>query len=387
MSKAKKDSKTEHILTEETLYKKFRQESKTDNSFTDKTEANLAYDIFDTINKESAPLTEALKLEIKQNIHQSIRTYKFKRIYWVASVAAVLLLVLAGSILIHNQARNINDITSYAETVDIHPDADNTRLILQGEKEVLIESKNAELEYDDEGGVVIDKEKEFEQETTANEVTFNTIIVPYGKRSQITLADNSTVWLNSGSKLVYPAKFAGKKREVFLEGEAIFDVSHNAQKPFYVVSKDVEVKVLGTVFNVSAYPDDDYTNTVLESGSVELKYNSNSILKQSKITITPGTLAQYTPSSKTIKQQQVNTKHYTSWRNGELFFESEPLANIIKKVGRFYNVEIKIANPVLSKETFSGYLDLKQTATEVLDVIARTMELNITEIENQIIIK
>jgi len=119
--------------------------------------------------------------------------------------------------------------------------------------------------------------------------------------------------LNSGSKLVYPVVFAEKKREVYIEGEAVFDVAHMKDKPFVVSTKDFDIKVLGTVFNVSAYPDDKYSSTVLEQGKIELIYRGASILSQEKLDISPGYMAVFDRNQKTFEQQQVNTQKYLSW--------------------------------------------------------------------------
>ena len=127
---------------------------------------------------------------------------------------------------------------------------------------------------------------------------YNTLIVPYGKRSQLQLADGSKVWLNSGSKLVYPVTFEGKRREVYIEGEAIFDVAHNAKQPFIVLSKDHEIEVLGTLFNVSNYLDDESISTTLKNGSVQIRYKTDSFLKGRKVLkIVPGTRSVYKKNS------------------------------------------------------------------------------------------
>jgi ferric-dicitrate binding protein FerR (iron transport regulator) len=217
-------------------------------------------------------------------------------------------------------------------------------------------------------------------------MVYNTVIVPYGKRTQITLSDNSSVWLNSGSKLIYPARFAAEKREVYLEGEAIFEVSHNKQQPFMVITHDIEVKVLGTVFDISTYTDDATSSTILESGSVEMKYNNNSLLSSAKITMVPGMMAVYDPIEKTVKQTQVNTKLYTSWREGYFVFERQSLGEILKKISRYYNVSIQLNDQSLADETFTGPLDLRNSATQVLEIIAELINAKVENIDNQIII-
>ena len=211
-------------------------------------------------------------------------------------------------------------------------------------------------------------------------------MVPYGKRSQVTLADNSTIWLNSGSKLVYPVRFANDKREVYLEGEALFDVARNENLPFHVLTKSLEIKVLGTVFDLSAYDEDSVINTVLEKGSVEVVYNKN-MFGASRSTLIPGNLASYCLNDKSVVVQDVNTKDFTSWKDGYLTLEKKSLESITRRLSRYYNVTIEFENPELAKETFSGYLDLRNSALQVLGMISEMMDIEAIQSGNIIRIR
>jgi ferric-dicitrate binding protein FerR (iron transport regulator) len=124
----------------------------------------------------------------------------------------------------------------------------------------------------------------------------------------------------------------------------------------------------------------------LESGSVEMKYNNNSLLSSAKITMVPGMMAVYDPIEKTIKQTQVNTKLYTSWREGYFVFERQSLGEILKKISRYYNVSIQLNDQSLADETFTGPLDLRNSATQVLEIIAELINAKVENIDNQIII-
>ena len=205
-------------------------------------------------------------------------------------------------------------------------------------------------------------------------------------RTQITLSEGTKIWLNSGSKLIFPAVFAQNKREVFIEGEAVFDVTHMKDKPFVVSTKDYSIKVLGTVFNVSVYSDDKYSRIVLEKGKIELICSKTSIFAQEKLEISPGSMAVFDRNQKTFEQQQVNPQKYLSWREGYLIFNSEKLENILKKLGRYYNIEMIISDNQLKNETFSGYLDLKNSPEEVLAVINETTSFSFSNDHGRIII-
>jgi ferric-dicitrate binding protein FerR (iron transport regulator) len=279
-----------------------------------------------------------------------------------------------------------SEISVFARNNQSVPLSGNTRLILSGEEEIQINSAESKIAYAGNGKEIQIDSNHVRQVVEDNKMVYNTVIVPYGKRTQITLSDNSSVWLNSGSKLIYPARFAAEKREVYLEGEAIFEVSHNKQQPFMVITHDIEVKVLGTVFDISTYTDDATSSTILESGSVEMKYNNNSLLSSAKITMVPGMMAVYDPIEKTVKQTQVNTKLYTSWREGYFVFERQSLGEILKKISRYYNVSIQLNDQSLADETFTGPLDLRNSATQVLEIIAELINAKVENIDNQIII-
>lgn len=321
-----------------------------------------------------------------QSITAQISRSKRNAVIIRFSSAAAVLLIIGLSVFfgLQNQSR----IAQFASTLPATPQSDYTQLMLPGEKIIQIETPESNIEYSSTGEQInIDTLKQIEQTIESGNVAYNTVIVPYGKRTRITLSDNSTIWLNSGSKLVYPVCFDEKKREVFLEGEAVFEVSPDQAHPFHVLSRNLEIKVLGTVFDVSAYADDSIVNTVLEHGSVELIYKGVSMFGPTKEKMVPGMLAMYDPNSKSLEQKNVNTKDYTSWKDGYLLMEKKSLGSIVKKLSRYYNVSIQIENQDLADETFTGQLDLRKTAMQVLELIAETMDIELQQAGHQIKIR
>ena len=160
---------------------------------------------------------------------------------------------------------------------------------------------------------------------------------------------------------MFPASFSEEKREVYLEGEAIFEVTHNKKQPFIVKSKDQDIEVLGTVFNVSNYADDDSIFTVLKSGSVQINYNNDNLISsKSHLKIVPNTLATYNKKDKNVFTKTVDVETYFSWRDGVFIFKNDALKTIMKKLSRYYNVDIIINDYNLSNQTFSGYLDVNE---------------------------
>lgn len=347
-------------------------------------EYKLASEILNTVGEKESILNQSEKELLGKRVTQTIDTFKIRKLIVRISTAAVfLLLVGITAILTMNRDSEIIAFARRNQSVAL---TGNTRLILSGEEEIQINSEKSKIEYAGNGKEIKIDSSHVSQAVNGDDLVYNTVVVPYGKRTQITLSDNSSVWLNSGSKLVYPARFATDRREVYLEGEAIFEVSHNKERPFHVITNDVEVKVLGTVFDVCAYKDDKITSTILESGSVELKYNSNSILSQSKVTMSPGMLAVYDPSEKNVRQAHVNTKLYTSWREGYFVFERQSLGEILKKISRYYNVSIQLNDQSLADETFTGPLDLRNSATQVLEIIAELINAKVEKVDNKILI-
>lgn len=334
-------------------------------------------------------LTEKEKKDLKLRIGDSIATYEKKRrrsrIRYISGIAAALaVLVFSSYYWIYFQTTD-SKIENYVNTNEIQIEKDgDVMLVLNNQEEVKISEKSSNIAYSNSGEEVrINNSKKLTQSSSNS---YNTIIVPYGKRTKITLSEGTQVWINSGSRLTYPVTFEGDKREVHLIGEAVFDVTHNSEKPFHVVTDDYEVKVLGTVFNVSSYQDDKYTSTALESGKVEIKYNKDSFFKKSKITITPGTLAVFNNETKTISSKKVDVSKYLSWRDGKFIFKKEQLGNIVKKLSRYYNVSIEIANEELKTQTFSGHLDLKDQVEKVIEVIKQTSDLDYKKENNKIVI-
>jgi len=313
------------------------------------------------------------------------RSKKNKAIIRFSSAATILLLI---GVSVFFQLQNRSGIVQFASSLPAKPQSDFTQLMLPGEKVIQIETQESNIEYSASGEQInIDTQKQIEQTVESGNTAYNTVIVPYGKRTRITLSDNSTIWLNSGSKLVYPVCFDEDKREVFLEGEAIFEVSPDMAHPFHVISHNLEIKVLGTVFDLSAYADDSIINTVLEHGSVELIYKGTSMFGPTKEKMVPGMLAMYDPDSKSLVQKNVNTMDYTSWKDGYLNLDQKSLGSIVKKLSRYYNVSIEIEGQDLADETFTGHLDLRNTALQVLELIAETMDIELKQADHQIKIR
>jgi ferric-dicitrate binding protein FerR (iron transport regulator) len=194
--------------------------------------------------------------------------------------------------------------------------------------------------------------------------------MPHGSSSKIVLSDSTVVWLNAGSNLIYPSNFTGNTREVVLFGEAFFNVKGDKSKPFIVQTSAIEIKVLGTKFNISAYPEDNIIQTVLKEGKVSIReIGTNKIEKE--IFLVPNQLASFDKKTKLTEVKNVNTDFYTSWTDGLLSFENRDLNRVIKSLERYYDVNIQFENPMLGMVKISGKLDLKQNRNEVFEYLAK----------------
>lgn len=333
-----------------------------------------------TSDRESFDATD--KDFLGARITESIERSKKRKLFaWIGSAASLMAIVGLSPYFISNSR---SDIVGYAARLEPGITPELTQLILPKGKIIQVETPESKIEYSKTGSsLTIDSGEKIDQTIESEGIVYNTIAVPYGKRSQVTLADNSTIWLNSGSKLVYPVRFAKDKREVYLEGEALFEVTHDENHPFHVRTKELEVKVLGTVFDLSAYAEDSAINTVLERGLVEVIYNK-SLFGSSRARLIPGKMASYSLAGQAVVMQDVNTKDFTSWKDGYLALEKKSLECIIRRLSRYYDVTIEFENPELAKETFSGYLDLRNSAMQVLGMISEMMDIEIVQ-ENKAI--
>ncbi|WP_417359747.1 FecR family protein [Galbibacter sp.] len=328
------------------------------------------------------------KKELRDRIMTSASAYKNRRRRLFYSISAVAMVVVMLGIGLYQYSSKETSITEFAKSskdVEVEK-ASDVQLFLGGHKKLVIQNNNSRIAYQNSGREVniADTLGNAKEIALQEQNEFNTIIVPYGRRSKIVLSDGTKVWLNSGTKFTYPVVFNGKDREVLLmEGEAIFDVVHDSKHPFKVLSEGQTIEVLGTVFNVSNYPDDKDVKTVLKSGSVQISHKFDSFFESSKkVKITPGTMAVYSKDNTRIETMEVDVENYFSWREGALVFKNNTLKYIMKKLDRYYNVTINFQESAMEEETFSGYLNLKNSIESVLTTLQQASSFNYEIKEN-----
>lgn len=205
------------------------------------------------------------------------------------------------------------------------------------------------------------------------ESAFGDIVVeaPQGSRTQMTLPDGTKVWLNAGSKISYTQGFSLVNRLVMLVGEGYFEVARNEQLPFRVISKDLQVSVLGTKFNFRDYPADAEATVSLAEGKVVLDDLTHP--GKESVYLTPNQRAVLVKQTGKITVEDYTVSNAVQWTNGNLIFDGEPLKDIIKDLERSYNVKITIADKKLLTLRFYGdFVRQEQSLNEVLDALSAT---------------
>ncbi len=209
-------------------------------------------------------------------------------------------------------------------------------------------------------------------------LSYTSFITENGQRSRVVLPDSSIVWLNSGTTLSYPNTFSGENRNVSLNGQAFFQVCHKGNYPFSVHANGLMVTVLGTKFDVDAYPENDEIAVVLESGKVELTHEGfesfNYIMK-------PGERANYNISANSLNIGHVDTSIYSSWKDGKLIFRNEPMKNVVEKLRKWYNIDIEVADTEVYNSIFSGTIQ-NESYEEIFRLIGDVCHVNCKLIHN-----
>ena len=213
------------------------------------------------------------------------------------------------------------------------------------------------------------------------QVIWHTVKTNVGMQTDFLLSDGSHVWLNSGSILKYPDAFALEFRQVKLWGEAFFDVKKDDLHPFFVKAGKMDIEVKGTRFNVVNYPDETISELILESGSVKL-FSGNS--KDNKIisTIKPGELAVFDTVTNKLTIKNVDVRKYTAWKEGELIFRDDYMEDVVRKLDKWFNVEIILQGPELKEYVYTAtYRD--ETLPQILELlkISAPIKYNITDRE------
>lgn len=274
--------------------------------------------------------------------------YKFSRI-----AAAVIFILSVGSFLFYIANNKPIDKKVIAET-QIVPGEQKAELVLGDGSVIVLAGEEKKIE--DHGVQILTTKGVVDYKSdsaSVNALAMNTLRVPVGGEHQLKLSDGTRVWLNSVSQLKYPITFSGKERKVYLKGgEVYFKVKHDPEHPFIIsTDKGMEVEVLGTSFSIMAYDDESSILTTLVDGSVRVNISNGK-----SVTLEPGKQAQFQKSEMNIEVKDVNTDLYTAWVQGRFVFEQEELESILRKLSRWYDVEIFYENESVRRKRLSADL-------------------------------
>ncbi|WP_298486017.1 FecR family protein [uncultured Maribacter sp.] len=348
-------------------------------------EKNMLNNYLESFQNEEVPLHELnfdddiknkiwRKIELERNNNKKVN----KPFYYYFKYAAIIVVLFSISVFYINKDKNSSEPLVISEDAIILKTANNEKIIIdsKGQRNLIKEGK------------VIGKQNgnsiNYVNNDAVADLVYNEISIPYGRTFKLTLSDGTTVHLNAGSTMKYPINFIkGNQREIYLKGEAYFEVAKDEDHPFIVNTNDIGVRVLGTHFNVNSYENTD-SYTVLAEGSVVVY---DQIMKDdldTHIKIVPGQKASLFKENITIKNVDVNK--YLGWRNGRLLFDNEEFKDVVRKIERKYNVKIENEYSKLNNLKFKGDFE-DESIIDLLDTFKESARFNYEIIDNKIIIK
>ena len=296
--------------------------------------------------------------------NRKLKKYRNHLFYYTAAASVAIFII---SLVFFNNIRNKNlspDIIAIANVMEKAGVSDQVSLFLSNEREIAIAENNAEIQYSSQGEIQINSQLVEENVSEEKEeIKYNQLIVPHGKRTVLTLSDGSRLWVNAGTRVVYPLMFEKENREIFVDGEVFLDVKNRGNSPFTVKTNGISVQVTGTSFNVMAYKDEEIQSVVLVDGKVEVKSSG------SKFTLNPNEMFESNDGNKSVKK--VDVTDYILWKEGIYVFKSEKLSTIMASLSRYYGKPIE-CDELSSTFICNGKLDLKEDLERVLSGISKT---------------
>ena len=290
------------------------------------------------------------------------------RMFWWAAVFA-LPLAVAASIFLVNKSKQ-EDRPQYI--VDAYFESNKTMLELPGGKCIALDTvKNVTKELND-FGVTLAEGQGLDYSGLDSvmdaKVEYHKVMVPRGGEYNLKLADGTNVWMFAESEIRFPTRFEGNKREVYLSGEAYFEVHHDPVHPFYVKTKSLDVKVLGTSFNVKAYNNMDVVETSLVEGVVSVKDN----------VLRPNMQAVFHKNTGDFSYRKINGESYRLRKERVFVFDEERLDDILQEMARWYDFEIFYQNPEMADKRFGFKLEKYEHVDTLLDILELTGEVRFT---------
>lgn len=310
----------------------------------------------------------------------SIKQYRNFR-HWGRMVAAVFIpaLILGTAIYFYKSWNTSSSPanTSLSENT-WHGPIQSAILTLASGQEVRLDKESSGAITDDEMTVALIENNQIiytSQDSSLQDNLYHTLTVPRGGEFFLSLNDQTKIWVNADSKVRFPVTFtAGQERKIFIEGEAYLEVAHHAQQPFRVVMPHNDVVVLGTAFNVNAYAEEKNSRITLVSGKVRIESDEN----DQDLILSPGQQAIVNNADGKIIRQAVDTDIYCNWREGQVIFKNNTLEEILRRLSRWYDLQIDWQDESLKNLSFSGEMKKYEQIDKLLLMIEKTNEVSFT---------
>lgn len=341
----------------------------------------------------SASIREKTFLKMQQGMHSQLqlpkkknKTKRYTYTIAAASVAAAIVLFFSTTHFLRDISKqnNMRETVAMMDLMSVE-ETDDVVLVVSDLKKLQLTS-DAQISYTAEGSMSVDSKEIIssdeiqEAEPNTNQTSYNQLIVPKGKRSQLLLSDGTKLWVNAGTKVIYPRVFADKKREIYIDGEVYLEVAHDASRPFYVNTDGFEVKVLGTSFDVHAYKDLGSSWVALVDGSVEIKDTQNK-----QIRMEPNELVSLQQNSITSKTT-VHASDYKAWIDGVMVLDGTELKQLAERLSLLYGMDI-VCDSSLDNEQIYGKLDLQDDLEGIIDYIKSMIPISVRKESKVIYLK
>jgi|LFRM01.1.fsa_nt_gb hypothetical protein len=328
---------------------------------------------FNNFSMSTSEVSECINSLQNQIRRKKIRRTKKRIVLSISTIAACVAIIMCIPLIFNKNNKNGQDISIFAQATTDNNDlySSDTKLIVSANNTVILKNIESTIQYEEEG-IKADNNIILKKETSL----YNQLITPYGKRSVITFSDGTKTWVNAGSKITYPTEFDKEKREIYVDGEVYIEVSEDKKRPFMIKTNQMNIEVLGTKFNVSAYEADKANSVVLLSGSVSISSNTS----DNSIILKPDQMYSDIEGSHTV--ENVDAGVYILWTQGLYQFESESLAKIVTRIERYYGIQIECDTSIAELKC-SGKLDLKDDMDKLLEELSGALPITYRKINDR----
>ncbi|MCI1647881.1 MAG: FecR family protein [Bacteroides sp.] len=346
-----------------------------------------AIQIFHSIRINQPELSDEEETKIFSTIYLNYKRNRIKkRIYLYTTAAACILVAIAVSFWftqLYNEHCPLSEKTAYIPTTPSSVDFNKLKNV-----EIAFNDKE-KITIEDDAAISLNSDKTLQIEGDGKEYqlklnsysNYTKLLVPYGRRSFLSLPDGTKLWINSGTEVRFPNSMDSKKRNIFIDGEIYIEVAHNSKRPFYVHTSDMNIRVYGTKFNVTSYHNDITKSVALIEGSISVYSNK---MSKNTVMLTPN--QEYAQSSNGFSVQKVNAANFMSWKDGLWIFTNEELSSLALRLTRYYGQTIECA-PDISQKSCTGKLVLFKDIHTTMETISDILSVRCLSINNIIYIK